>query len=521
MKHKLNEIRSNISDPETSKKITENKFTSESEYLSYAIDYRKIKNKRDEYFQENEGEKRNPELSISVKRKLDIKGNPNHIESDCLMSKDMFSQTYSTEKQYLEIKKFERYGLCEKSTQTLLTMGEIEEYEAIKYIPKNQLLSNALQSSPDLILKIFGKFHFIDNFIYKNSGDFICRQNMSIIPQNNLGSIQKPKEVQKLAPGFILQTDISENGITKRKRKNPLNYDDFNKNGIIDKYAFHAYPEDSKAPVRNTSPSNIHDSKNGDNQSNQPFDNIFKQENLPSDHCINNKINIKRKIDNRRKPKFKDITKDKAYSTRIHGLEKPSGLRISKNQKINCGKSSIGTNAEAHSNAHDHKIKDKPILHTDNQNDIILNLNESSDYSSCEPIKPRNAKIKKSIANLNAQKKSFPKTEKFPKAEKISKNFIMDEKYLSSAFEDFSKSSENSFVKRELTLLNEVIENILPSKDVQNSDNIYLSDNKSHLNDKLKKNQAKLNKSPLRCKVRYNLNKLIIFYVFSFSYQLI
>jgi hypothetical protein len=396
------------------------------------------------------------------------------LEKDYFLEADKYLEMYLDKKKSFQPEQFPRYGISEASTQTILTMRELDDLQAKKTISDSELFMNIFQKSPDLFPKIYSKFVY-ENVLFdrknipftpeipkdlprlkepKSTDTFSLsksRKNTKKITENSLSfSSQKQKIIDldlnlsmnnhnsnkslnlntqnipvtsntnngpKLSGGIGMERvgiffnsnidggngngnwNSSGNGgkgiclgfgirsglnahenedrekendkLTSRKRKNPLNYYDFNKNGIIYKNGFEAsynnnnmrtnansiiitntdtntnssslpirknlfFDKNSNANVNSNSNPNWNGNDNGNqnanaNSNSNRFSNEIHQTKFPIENSYEfkitaedisnknkNKILMKRKIDNRRKIKSQNLHKPHLHFSKKH-----------------------------------------------------------------------------------------------------------------------------------------------------------------------------------------------------------
>lgn len=474
MKHNLNEFGTNIGEARASQKPEEKASITQNQALDHNIELPQAGYKPHQDCQEKLEEAAKAESSFGQKKFSFNFASINNSEKNLQTSYDASLEGAITKNAYYsQASLYPRYGLCEKSTQTLLTMREIEDYEALKVIPQQEFYANLFQASPDLIPKIFGRYYLQDNLIFGHDDRINLADNPRNLALNAQESFyrQKANNTSRQINGLLLQSDAlfqgncnsNEDKIISRKRKNPINYNDFNKNGIIEESSNLDFKKKSKGLLGNL---NLNVSK-PNNIENSSFSEIsfIRNENFKSGN-FNNKINIKRRLDNRKKGKLKELSaKTKLQLTRIPGLEKPSAGRVGKPKKIiDAASVQNGSNYNNNSNK------------TEKKNNLLnLNLTESKSNPSLE-----NAKTTETPASslLSIQKNSSKKTASF--SIKKSKRFENEEKILSSVNEDFSKSSLDK--KEAVSYIEPIDEDIIMSnKDPQEIDSNFFENNKSNL----------------------------------------
>ena len=237
-----------------------------------------------------------------------------------------------------ELDTLPRYGICEKSTQTILTMRDIDNLEAYKTIPTRELISNMFRTSPDMYFKIFGKY-LNENIKCESSEILNKSENEDLINSNSSSKIElnKNRKNLKIKEEFFsnknvtykrnkgFNTSQTPDKIISRKRKYPINYNEFNKNGTNDKINVNENIKKTKINSFTNYDSLVDMSGNKNHNEQQPYE-------KKSD----NKINIKRKIDYFKKTKIKIINKNPLIKSlnNLNKIYNPKNQNFDKDLKL-------------------------------------------------------------------------------------------------------------------------------------------------------------------------------------------
>jgi hypothetical protein len=400
-----------------------------------------------------------------------------------------------------------RFGLSEKETQTLLTSRDLEELEALRVAPPKDLMLSLLKTSPDFIKKIYGvnlnsvfASAAANNFYFNHEKNFIenCKNfsNSNSARENKPGKCSGPARKgfalsKKAGKNLLLQAQDKEESFQQmisRKRKFPVDYSDFNKNGVYDKsLSLELKPlkakeksefysksfnldEDARLFFASLADPNfdfaaVNNKKNINNiVSFNDYD--FEKSGIAANITSHNKIFIKRKIDNRRKNKFKNahvpylhfsnklLRQEKSERSAKNGSAAKS-KKLNKNIDKEEATNNNNNIDNDDNNTPNNIFNNNPINKNEENIDLslfkissnsktrtpkILNLNESKEpfFSNRERGRPS----KKSLlleSLLNSQKNS---TSNLVEKVKISGNATAaNENFFSSVNEDYSKSS--------------------------------------------------------------------------------
>lgn len=364
MTHHIDEIKINIKDVKESNqspKISETLLNTDSQYLDIKYISENSCKQNDELPMESSLQESQYPYSSLEKSNIpqENENSSQKLDKDYFLEADKYLEMYLDKKKTFQSDQFPRYGISEASTQTNLTMREIDNLEERKTISDRDFMLNIFQKSPDFFAKIYSRF------VYENIV-FDCRRNISSENQNSKDLLQKEKEPKSTdtfslsknrknskkngennlsitsSQKIVKDLDLSMNSnqipnqnyslddrerekLISRKRKNPLNYYDFNKNGMIYKNGFDASFNNGSNIQSNLSARN-HSSINPsvNFESLTPIQkNFFTEGNnknlikfqtkIPNDLKVStedlssknkNKILIKKKVDNRRKNKI-------------------------------------------------------------------------------------------------------------------------------------------------------------------------------------------------------------------------
>ncbi len=405
----------------------------------------------------------------------------NEIDKNIFICEEKLNNIYLNWQKNIKKEILPRYGLCEKSTQTFLTSRDIDNYEAIKTSSPEELVLNLFKSSPDVIRKIYGKNlnlsaenifssssateKNIENFKSYFTSKFENVENSSNSYDNckKFPTTSKKNSIENYNGNQELQF---QNNLISRKRKIPLDYNDFNKNGLYEKNLQNE-KYGNKIKVKENLNSSIENDKYvivknlysamSNEETSNTNDNLNNQKST-------NQIYIKRKFDNRKKNKFKHQNVPYFHYSSNSINEKQSDIN-----KKGRGKNKKIKNNIVDQNNHANFII--PHLQNIDKKDsgIFLSKNSSNNNFDYVNFYNNNSKEIPKTLNLNeldepssSKEKGLCKQKDFYSniAEKIKNISSLNDYFFNSVNEDFSKSSCEPSIAKGISSFNEDLNEI-------------------------------------------------------------